>query len=88
VGSLRGLEDNVIDLNQSDCHPARDQQVLNLLAPGRNNTEIAGQLTISRRPVKQPPCTLFFGSWVLARWNWPCTWPAKGPGVRAPGMPH
>ena len=37
----------------------RDQPVLNLLVQGRSNKEIAGQLSISPRTVKQPLRTLF-----------------------------
>ena len=37
----------------------RDRQVLNLLVQGRSNKEIAGQLSISPRTVKQPLRTLF-----------------------------
>lgn len=37
----------------------RDQQALNLLVPGCSNNEIAGQLNISPRTVKQRLRTLF-----------------------------
>ena len=37
----------------------RDQQVLDLLVQGCSNTEIAGQLSISPRTVKQHLRTLF-----------------------------
>jgi DNA-binding NarL/FixJ family response regulator len=40
----------------------RDQQVLNLLVQGCSNKEIAGQLNISPRTVKQHLRTLFLGA--------------------------
>ncbi len=43
----------MIDLDQVKVTP-RDQQVLNLLVQGCSNKEIAGQLNISPRTVKQP----------------------------------
>ena len=48
----------MIDLNQVKVTP-RDQQVLNLLVQGCSNKEIAGQLNISPRTVKQHLRTLF-----------------------------
>jgi DNA-binding NarL/FixJ family response regulator len=48
----------VIDLDQVKVTP-RDQQVLNLLVQGCSNKEIAGQLNISPRTVKQHLRTLF-----------------------------
>lgn len=48
----------VIDLEQVKVTP-RDQQVLNLLVQGCSNKEIAGQLNISPRTVKQHLRTLF-----------------------------
>jgi DNA-binding NarL/FixJ family response regulator len=48
----------VIDLCQVKVTP-RDQQVLNLLVQGCSNKEIAGQLQISPRTVKQHLRTLF-----------------------------
>jgi DNA-binding NarL/FixJ family response regulator len=48
----------VIDLDQVKVTP-RDQQVLNLLVQGCSNKEIAGQLHISPRTVKQHLRTLF-----------------------------
>jgi len=55
-----GQEGNaiVIDLEQVKVTP-RDQQVLNLLVQGCSNKEIAGQLNISPRTVKQHLRTLF-----------------------------
>jgi len=47
----------MIDLNEIKVTP-RDQQVLNLLV-GCSNKEIAGQLNISPRTVKQHLRTLF-----------------------------
>ena len=47
-----------IDLNHVKVTP-RDQQVLNLLVQGCSNKEIAGQLNISPRTVKQHLRTLF-----------------------------
>jgi DNA-binding NarL/FixJ family response regulator len=40
----------------------RDQEVLNLLVQGCSNKEIAGQLNISPRTVKQHLRTLFLGA--------------------------
>ena len=48
----------VIDLQEVKVTP-RDQQVLNLLVQGCSNKEIAGQLNISPRTVKQHLRTLF-----------------------------
>jgi DNA-binding NarL/FixJ family response regulator len=48
----------VIDLNEVKVTP-RDQQVLNLLVQGCSNKDIAGQLNISPRTVKQHLRTLF-----------------------------
>jgi DNA-binding NarL/FixJ family response regulator len=48
----------VIDLNEVKVTP-RDQQVLKLLVQGCSNKEIAGQLKISLRTVKQHLRTLF-----------------------------
>jgi DNA-binding NarL/FixJ family response regulator len=48
----------VIDLNEVKVTP-RDQEVLNLLVQGCSNREIAGQLNISPRTVKQHLRTLF-----------------------------
>jgi len=48
----------VIDLTQVKVTP-RDQQVLNLLVQGCSNKDIAGQLNISPRTVKQHLRTLF-----------------------------
>jgi DNA-binding NarL/FixJ family response regulator len=48
----------VIDLNEVKVTP-RDQQVLKLLVQGCSNKEIAGQLKISPRTVKQHLRTLF-----------------------------
>jgi DNA-binding NarL/FixJ family response regulator len=49
---------NMIDLDQVKVTP-RDQPVLNLLVQGCSNKEIAGQLNISPRTVKQHLRTLF-----------------------------
>lgn len=49
---------NVIDLAEVKVTP-RDQQVLLLLVQGCSNKEIAGQLKISPRTVKQHLRTLF-----------------------------
>jgi DNA-binding CsgD family transcriptional regulator len=49
---------NEIHLNEIKVTP-RDQQVLNLLVQGCSNKEIAGQLQISPRTVKQHLRTLF-----------------------------
>jgi DNA-binding NarL/FixJ family response regulator len=51
-------ESIVIDLDQVKVTP-RDRQVLNLLVQGCSNKEIAGQLNISPRTVKQHLRTLF-----------------------------
>jgi DNA-binding NarL/FixJ family response regulator len=48
----------VINLDEVKVTP-RDQQVLNLLVQGCSNKEIAGQLKISPRTVKQHLRTLF-----------------------------
>jgi DNA-binding NarL/FixJ family response regulator len=48
----------VMDLNGMKITP-RDQQVLDLLVGGCSNKEIAGQLSISPRTVKQHLRTLF-----------------------------
>ena len=48
----------MIDMEQVKVTP-RDQQVLNLLVQGCSNKEIAGQLNISPRTVKQHLRTLF-----------------------------
>jgi DNA-binding NarL/FixJ family response regulator len=48
----------VIDVNEVKVTP-RDQQVLHLLVQGCSNKEIAGQLKISPRTVKQHLRTLF-----------------------------
>jgi two-component system, NarL family, nitrate/nitrite response regulator NarL len=49
---------NMINLDEIKITP-RDQQVLRLLAQGCSNKEIAGQLNISPRTVKQHLRTLF-----------------------------
>ena len=51
-------ESAMIDLNDIKVTP-RDQQVLSLLVQGCSNKEIAGQLNISPRTVKQHLRTLF-----------------------------
>ncbi len=57
--SERKLEENaVMDLDRMKVTP-RDQQVLDLLVQGCSNKEIAGQLSISPRTVKQHLRTLF-----------------------------
>jgi DNA-binding NarL/FixJ family response regulator len=48
----------VMDLDRMKVTP-RDQQVLDLLVQGCSNKEIAGQLSISPRTVKQHLRTLF-----------------------------
>jgi DNA-binding NarL/FixJ family response regulator len=48
----------VINIDEVKVTP-RDQQVLNLLVQGCSNKEIAGQLSISPRTVKQHLRTLF-----------------------------
>lgn len=59
----------MVNLEQVKVTP-RDQQVLNLLVQGCSNKEIAGQLNISPRTVKQTPSDP-----VPAGWNpgWPQT---------------
>jgi DNA-binding NarL/FixJ family response regulator len=52
------LEAIMIDINEVKITP-RDQQVLNLLVQGCSNKEIAGQLNISPRTVKQHLRTMF-----------------------------
>jgi DNA-binding NarL/FixJ family response regulator len=47
-----------MEMNEIKVTP-RDQQVLNLLVQGCSNKEIAGQLSISPRTVKQHLRTLF-----------------------------
>ena len=47
-----------MDISEMKVTP-RDQQVLNLLVQGCSNKEIAGQLSISPRTVKQHLRTLF-----------------------------
>ena len=54
----RDRRNAVMDLNGVKVTP-RDQQVLNLLVQGCSNKEIAGQLSISPRTVKQHLRTLF-----------------------------
>jgi DNA-binding NarL/FixJ family response regulator len=56
--SSRQEEQIMITLDQVKVTP-RDQQVLNLLVQGCSNKEIAGQLNISPRTVKQHLRTLF-----------------------------
>ena len=51
-------ESFIINLNEVKVTP-RDQQVLSLLVQGCSNKEIAGQLNISPRTVKQHLRTLF-----------------------------
>jgi len=51
-------ETAVMDLDRMKITP-RDQQVLDLLVQGCSNKEIAGQLSISPRTVKQHLRTLF-----------------------------
>jgi DNA-binding NarL/FixJ family response regulator len=53
-----GGEIAVMDLDRMKVTP-RDQQVLDLLVQGCSNKEIAGQLSISPRTVKQHLRTLF-----------------------------
>jgi DNA-binding NarL/FixJ family response regulator len=48
----------MLDVNEIKITP-RDQEVLNLLVQGCSNKEIAGQLNISPRTVKQHLRTLF-----------------------------
>jgi DNA-binding NarL/FixJ family response regulator len=54
----RPEETAVMDLDKMKVTP-RDQQVLDLLVQGCSNKEIAGQLSISPRTVKQHLRTLF-----------------------------
>jgi DNA-binding NarL/FixJ family response regulator len=56
-GQLKGTS-AMIDLNEIKVTP-RDHQVLSLLVQGCSNKEIAGQLNISPRTVKQHLRTLF-----------------------------
>jgi DNA-binding NarL/FixJ family response regulator len=51
-------ETHMMDLQRIKVTP-RDQQVLDLLVQGCSNKEIAGQLSISPRTVKQHLRTLF-----------------------------
>jgi DNA-binding NarL/FixJ family response regulator len=51
-------ENNVLDIESIKVTP-RDQEVLDLLVQGCSNKEIAGQLSISPRTVKQHLRTLF-----------------------------
>jgi DNA-binding NarL/FixJ family response regulator len=51
-------ETAVVDIDRIKVTP-RDQEVLNLLVQGCSNKEIAGQLSISPRTVKQHLRTLF-----------------------------
>jgi DNA-binding NarL/FixJ family response regulator len=51
-------ENHMMDLERMKVTP-RDQQVLDLLVQGCSNKEIAGQLSISPRTVKQHLRTLF-----------------------------
>jgi DNA-binding NarL/FixJ family response regulator len=52
------VEENMLNLDQIKI-TRRDQQVLNLLVQGCSNKEIAAQLAISPRTVKQHLRTLF-----------------------------
>src|ERR1700691_4879094 len=54
----RTKEKRTMDIDGMKVTP-RDQQVLDLLVQGCNNKEIAGQLNISPRTVKQHLRTLF-----------------------------
>ncbi len=56
--NLEWKENAVMDLDRVKVTP-RDQQVLDLLVQGCSNKEIAGQLSISPRTVKQHLRTLF-----------------------------
>jgi DNA-binding NarL/FixJ family response regulator len=56
--SGRPQENNTMDLDRMKVTP-RDRQVLDLLVQGCSNKEIAGQLSISPRTVKQHLRTLF-----------------------------
>jgi DNA-binding CsgD family transcriptional regulator len=58
IVKLERREIIMVDLDQVKVTP-RDQQVLNLLVQGCSNKEIAGQLNISPRTVKQHLRTLF-----------------------------
>jgi DNA-binding NarL/FixJ family response regulator len=60
IGSFNSFQEKafMIPLNEVKVTP-RDQQVLNLLVQGCSNKEIAGQLNISPRTVKQHLRTLF-----------------------------
>jgi DNA-binding NarL/FixJ family response regulator len=58
IVELERRESIMVDLDQVKVTP-RDQQVLNLLVQGCSNKEIAGQLNISPRTVKQHLRTLF-----------------------------
>src|SRR5258708_1121185 len=59
INELTNLkEDDVMDIDRIKVTP-RDQQVLDLLVQGCSNKEIAGQLSISPRTVKQHLRTLF-----------------------------
>ena len=55
----------MLDLNQIKV-TRRDQEVLNLLVQGCSNKEIAGQLNISPRTVKQHLRTLFLRAGIRA----------------------
>ncbi|HEY6769018.1 MAG TPA: helix-turn-helix transcriptional regulator [Candidatus Sulfotelmatobacter sp.] len=54
----KGNEEAMVDLDEIKVTP-RDHQVLSLLVQGCSNKEIAGQLHISPRTVKQHLRTLF-----------------------------
>jgi DNA-binding NarL/FixJ family response regulator len=56
--TVKYKESNAMDLDRVKVTP-RDQQVLDLLVQGCSNKEIAGQLSISPRTVKQHLRTLF-----------------------------
>jgi len=56
--NLNQVNRGQVNLDQVKVTP-RDQQVLNLLVQGCSNKEIAGQLNISPRTVKQHLRTLF-----------------------------
>jgi DNA-binding NarL/FixJ family response regulator len=58
ASSTQGGNAMMINLDHVKVTP-RDQQVLNLLVQGCSNKEIAGQLNISPRTVKQHLRTLF-----------------------------
>ncbi|MGB0077753.1 MAG: LuxR C-terminal-related transcriptional regulator [Candidatus Sulfotelmatobacter sp.] len=55
----RGPQENQRDGSGTNESTPRDQQVLDLLVQGCSNKEIAGQLSISPRTVKQHLRTLF-----------------------------